>query len=398
MRILVIASEFPKPSIPYRGMQNYEHIKYQSKFNDISVLSPNYDLSPLLHNTRTFLHVQNKNTDVQGILRSLIESNIKVYYPNCYISPSKSLHWGRNIYILSKVLPTIRQIRKTFQFDLIHAYSLFPDSIFGSLIARLYKIPFIVSIPESTRFDNGSLVLSDRHLKSLLGRSCKNIYLSKFVQTKMKELVDVEDMAAFISPGVDILRFFPRDPIQARKELGLPLDKQILFYFGNCMPNDGLNYLIDAMEIISPKLPDLRLVILGTGPLLSASKRKVKKLCLEDTVIFRQEFELDTLPTWYNAADILLYPNVDFGGYTPILQSMACGTPSITASFDGIKEVMKGNDLGFIANLRDSHDWAQKIEMGIKKVWNQYDLVTRAKSYNMHKKMAELQKCYNDIA
>lgn len=86
----------------------------------------------------------------------------------------------------------------------------------------------------------------------------------------------------------------------------------------------------------------------------------VKKYGLEDRVINIGFIPRDQMPDLYNAVDILLFPSLYEGFGWPPLESMACGTPSVTSNVASLPEIM-----GSIDTMCDPFDYigfAQKIE------------------------------------
>ncbi len=395
MKVLILASQFPKPFSPYCGFHNYEFIKYQANFHDIHIISPTSQISQLIQNTRSFLSLRTEDPTHSEMIRALIDLNIQVHYPQILIDAQQSPSLGFKLSIISRLVPAVRKIRQTFPFDLIHAFSLFPDGMIGGWLARVFNTPLIMSMPGV--YIENQLLKSGRKLQTLLDRSQGFLIPGKQYKSILPENLTFPKHTSVLSPGVDILRYFPRESLTARKKLGLPTDRRLLLYLGDCAPNDGLNYIIDAMELLNPRHNDLSLIVLGNGPLLTAAKRKVQKLGIEESILFYEHFHYEELPIWLNAVDLFLYPNPHFGGPVPILQAMACGTPVIAAKFDGIREFLPGKDLGAIVNQRDTNAWVDQIENGLEKVWNEYDLVTRAKKHNLHKQTATLNRCYKQV-
>jgi glycosyltransferase involved in cell wall biosynthesis len=50
----------------------------------------------------------------------------------------------------------------------------------------------------------------------------------------------------------------------------------------------------------------------------------------------------ETLPLWYNAATIFVFPSIYEGFGMPVLEAIACGTPVIAADTSSIPEVVGG--------------------------------------------------------
>ena len=58
---------------------------------------------------------------------------------------------------------------------------------------------------------------------------------------------------------------------------------------------------------------------------------RVAELGLGDAVIFPGFVPGDELPWWYRAAELFVYPSLFEGFGLPVLEALACGTPTITS-------------------------------------------------------------------
>jgi glycosyltransferase involved in cell wall biosynthesis len=65
----------------------------------------------------------------------------------------------------------------------------------------------------------------------------------------------------------------------------------------------------------------------------------VERLGLNDRVIFAGYIPNGDLPTWYNAADVFVFPSRYEGFGLPVLEAMACGTPTVTSTASSLPEV-----------------------------------------------------------
>jgi glycosyltransferase involved in cell wall biosynthesis len=74
---------------------------------------------------------------------------------------------------------------------------------------------------------------------------------------------------------------------------------------------------------------------------------------LAEHIIFPGFVPTEELPGWYRAAELFVYPSLFEGFGLPVLEAMACGTPTITSNASSLPEVA-----GDAALLVDPEDTA----------------------------------------
>jgi len=97
----------------------------------------------------------------------------------------------------------------------------------------------------------------------------------------------------------------------ARSLLSYSEDQVVILCFGVIRPYKGIEFLLDALKIITGKNKNTLLVIAGNGEAayLDKIRKYILELNLNENV--RQDFKYipnDELPIYFQAADILVYP------------------------------------------------------------------------------------------
>ncbi len=83
------------------------------------------------------------------------------------------------------------------------------------------------------------------------------------------------------------------------------------------------------------------------------------RLGLADEVVFPGYVPAQELPWWYRAADLFVYPSVFEGFGLPVLEAMACGTPTITSTASALEDV--AGDAALLVDPADSEALAEAI-------------------------------------
>jgi glycosyltransferase involved in cell wall biosynthesis len=136
-----------------------------------------------------------------------------------------------------------------------------------------------------------------------------------------------------IPPGVDLERFSPGDPSEARLRLGLPSTGRIVVCVRRLVPRMGIEMLLEAWAMKRDGL----LLVIGDGGererLESAARR------LGSGVRFLGVVDDADLPRYYRAADVSVVPSTELEGFGLVaLESLACGTPVVVTNVGGLPE------------------------------------------------------------
>ena len=65
--------------------------------------------------------------------------------------------------------------------------------------------------------------------------------------------------------GLDLARFARPDRAAARAQLGIPADAVVVLAMGRLVPIKRLERVIEAIAMVAPQFPDVRLAVVGDG-------------------------------------------------------------------------------------------------------------------------------------
>ena len=133
-------------------------------------------------------------------------------------------------------------------------------------------------------------------------------------------------------------------------------------------PTKGLEYAIEAFNLISQKRQDLRFTIIGGGPLESQLLEKVTQLSLTDKVTFVGDISNEDAIRFISQSTMMLLPSViaengDRDGIpTALIEAMYLKTPVIGSKISGIPELIEDGINGFLTEPGDVRGIAEKME------------------------------------
>lgn len=401
-KILVISSKFPNKIHFQQGLFVYELVKELSRENQFFVICP----VPKTPSLALFKRAMKKPGLLTQYYRQLKKipridnyHGVPVRYPRIWYLPKKIAHFSDGIFLLLRLLPVVAKLRRSFRFDIIHAQFAFPEGFVTTILGKVFGVPAVVHCQGGDiNSDLGRNFVLTRFLTYTLNHANYVFAASREIREKINSYSNLNGLLKLIPNGVNLRLFFPYDKIKARKILNLPLEKNIILYVGSLYSGKGVNYLIDAMELLSLQCSDVLLYILGAGDLDNALQRKVRKLNLQEKVVFLGNKPQTKVPRWMNAVDLLILPSVSEGLPPVIPESLACGTPVVASRVGGIPEIIDSTKIGLLANPRDANDLAKNILAGLRKTWNESLLVNRAMEYSWRKIAAEVNDIYCTLA
>jgi glycosyltransferase involved in cell wall biosynthesis len=161
-----------------------------------------------------------------------------------------------------------------------------------------------------------------------------------------------------IPNGVDCDVYQPLDAKKCRWALGIPPDKQVIMLSSVNLsdPRKGGDLFLKMLEGL-PATCKSQLLILLMGPNGKALERQTRIPCL--TLDYLANDRLKAVA--YSAADVFVHParNEIFG--LVLLESMACGTPTVAFNVDGIPELVRSGQTGFLAAAEDPDELGQGV-------------------------------------
>lgn len=154
---------------------------------------------------------------------------------------------------------------------------------------------------------------------------------------------------------------------EARRRLGLAASDKIVLFFGHITPYKGLEYLVEAIALLTDRLPEGRLVIAGrpkgSQSYWATIEERISQLQLGSRVVARIEFVPDAdTEVYFKAADLLALP------YTHVFQSGVLflgynfGLPALASDVASFREDIIEGETGFVCSPHDSAALARSIE------------------------------------
>jgi len=198
--------------------------------------------------------------------------------------------------------------------------------------------------------------------------------------------------ARVIPNGVDTAVFSPGDQREARHQLELPLDREIIMFAahgGSANPYKDYPTLLKALPSVVEKRGG-RLLLVALGDAVASTD-----VSGVETRSVPFVNDAGRLALYYRAADLYVHPALAENLPLAIIEAMACGTPVVSTEVGGIPEIVEDGATGTLLAIGASAGLASAIvdlladeektrafsEAGIHRVLDRFTLERQAAEY-----------------
>jgi glycosyltransferase involved in cell wall biosynthesis len=278
-------------------------------------------------------------------------------------------------------------------FDLIHAHFTWPSGYIGVRLKEKYGTPVIITIHENGEWFDQEVGMDHHFINSAWSGADALIRVN---QKDVPVLKRFNKHVYSIPNGVSSA-FYPIDILTAKRRLGLPTDKTIVFALGNLIKRKGFDYLIDAMDLICHQRNDVLCYIGGSGSEYSSLQRRIDKSNLKKKVRLIGPIPGDQLNVWMNACDLFVLPSLSESFGIVQIEALACGKPVVSARNRGSREIIDSEDYGLLADPANSKDLAEIILVALGRKWNKEKILEHAEHYKWEYIAKKILNVYKTI-
>jgi len=155
-----------------------------------------------------------------------------------------------------------------------------------------------------------------------------------------------------IHSSIDLSRFNgsgERDGVRA--EFGIPTDAPVVGHVAALAWHKGQKDLVSAIPALVSALPDIRVVLVGSGEEEQALKRQAAELGVDRHVIFTGA--RSDVPRLLPVFDVFCMPSYLEGTCNAVLEAFAMKVPVVASSAGGLPELVEPERTGLLVPPRD---------------------------------------------
>lgn len=390
MKILTITSVFPNSKQPTLGIFVRERMFKVARHCELKVIAP-VPWFPFIHYFKKDYRARVPYYEIQN--------GIDVYHPRFFNIPRFFKFLDGFFFFISSLI-TIINLNKNFNFDIIDSHFACPDGFGAILLGRICKKPVTITVRGTIKklLKNPLLRIQ---IKYALKKAAKIFTVCNELKRIIVSLGIQEEKVVVISNGVDIEKFKPIEKIEARKELGIPVDKKVIISIGGLVERKGFHRVISIIPDIKKSMQEVLYVIVGgasvEGNYEPILRKMVKELGILDDILFTGPQSHEILYRWLSASDIFCLATSNEGWANVFLEAMACGLPVVTTRVGGNEEVVSSEDYGLLFNLEAKREMVNTIIMAFQKDWNKEKIINYARSNTWDKRIEQLLSQFREV-
>lgn len=236
--------------------------------------------------------------------------------------------------------------------DILHVHYAIPHAISAILARDLaeHDVKVITTLHGTDITVLGYDPSFKRMIKYGIEQSDAVTAVSDSLVKETRSRIDVNKEISVIYNFVNENEYFKRNLSSIKEEYCIKPDEKVVIHISNFRKVKRINDVILTFHKIRDKVKS-KLLLVGDGPESSTAFALVKKLNLENDVLFlgKQRRISDLLSI--SDVKLLLSEQESFG--LVLLEAMSCEVPTIGTNVGGIPEVIKHNETGFLVELGD---------------------------------------------
>lgn len=247
-------------------------------------------------------------------------------------------------------------------FDVTLAFFTVPCGFLAYLFRVLFHLPYLVALRGSDvpgyNLKYSTLYIFLRPLVRLIWKNAAKVIPNSDGLRNLARETAPRQAFEIIANGVDTAQFFPDYSKR-------PADEVIITPGASRITDrKGLRYLVEALEMLLPKYPKLRLKIMGDGSGRPALEAFVAEKKLQDKVTFIGRVPREETLHYYQEATFFVLPSLNEGMSNAMLEALAAGLPLIATETGGADELVEEGKNGFVVPVRS----AEKIKEALEKL------------------------------
>jgi glycosyltransferase involved in cell wall biosynthesis len=173
--------------------------------------------------------------------------------------------------------------------------------------------------------------------------------------------------AAHIPYGIDCDFFFPIDKKSCKTMLGVDASKVCVLFSAHVLENNtrkGGTYFLSALQELGEEFKkDLVVMFMGAN---YPSSQEMPPIDSKYIGYVTNDYLLRIV---LSAADVFVMPSLADNLPVSIMESMACGTPTVAFNVGGIPDLVRHMDTGYLARYKDASDLASGLKLILKDEW-----------------------------
>lgn len=278
-----------------------------------------------------------------------------------------------------RIIATIVRAVKEHRIDLIHSHE-YKSDLLAWAVSRVYRIPVMTTIHGWIQTDTKRRVYVKAG-QSVLRWFSRVVAVSDQTKSAILACGVPEHKIAVIHNGIVAENYRPEEhaPGFLRHRFDLPADAPLVGYVGRLSPEKGQADLLTAAAQLLPRIPELRIALVGDGPDRNCLQQQAESLGIAHRVLFTGHLQ-DVRPV-FRDLDVLALTSHTEGFPNVVLEALCMETPVVANDVGGVREIVEDGVTGLllpprspdriaaaVARVLESPSWARSLALQGKRV------------------------------
>lgn len=250
-----------------------------------------------------------------------------------------------------------REAKKLLQsMDVIHVHHPFLSGRLALHYCHPERIPIIFT--NHTRYDLLAQAyipmlpeeISEGFLQAYMPSFCEAVDLVVSPSPGMEKILRELDVASHIEivpNGVELSRFIQAGPL-SRVSYGFDEDDILLIYTGRLAPEKNLDFLLMAFAGTLQAVENVRLLLVGDGPMKAELNNLAKDLQITEAIQFAGQIPYDKMPGYLAMCDAFVTASVTEVHPLSVIEAMGAGLPVMGIHSPGVGDSVEDGITGFL--------------------------------------------------
>ena len=241
--------------------------------------------------------------------------------------------------------------------NVIHVHHPFLSGSLALHYCRPLQIPIVFT--NHTRYDLYAQAylpmvpgeVSEGLLRAYMPSFCEAVNLvvspSPGMERILREL-EVESHIEIVPNGVEMTRFLRAKPL-SRADYGFQEDDILLIYTGRLGPEKNLDFLLLAFAGVVQAVGNVKLLLVGDGPMKEELKQLIKDLQIGSSVQFTGQIPYDKMPGYLAMCDAFVTASVTEVHPLSVIEAMGTGLAVMGIHSPGVGDTVEDGITGFLS-------------------------------------------------
>lgn len=259
---------------------------------------------------------------------------------------------------------------KEMNVDVIHIQTEFGIGIFGRIAGETLDVPTVYTYhtmwADYTHYVNPIKLASVNKVIKKAIEGISRLYSDMCTELIVPSQKTLDALKGYglkrndvhiIPTGLQLEKFDPQNAnhdaiTKIEQEYNL-VDKFVVTFLGRVAEEKSIDFVLDAIEGVADKCPNLVFLVVGGGPQLDDLKNYAKKLNLDNKVIFVGPKPPEEVPSFYHASDLFISASLSETQGLTYIEAMASAVPVLARYDDELISIIDDKVSGYFFRTKE---------------------------------------------